>query len=189
MTNSYQLLLPSFLVCLLCYNFSQRWTIYKEQVQNRASSPAHRGEFFVDILQSYTVSDLQDQIQQVHTVQESMKFSEFKDFFCQTNQQYFPVTDNKGRLTGIFSNTDFRSVLFSPEIEELVVVKDIATNDIIYTSLPENLHTVMNKFTRKNLDSIPVIRNDDPSRLIGMLRRKEVIGFYNQKVEEIEQMK
>ena len=189
MTDSYQLLLPSFLVCLLCYNFSQRWTIYKEQVQNRASSPAHSGEFFVDILQSHTVHDLKDQIQPVQTVTESMKFSEFKDFFCQTNQQYFPVTDNRGQLTGIFSNTDFRSVLFSPEIEDLVVVKDIATNEIIQTTLSENLHVVMNKFTRKNLDSLPVMYEDDPNRLLGMLRRKEVIGFYNQKVEEIEKMK
>jgi CIC family chloride channel protein len=114
-----------------------------------------------------------------------MNFCDFKRFFCETNQQYFPVVDKNGALTGIFSNTDFRSVLFSPEIEELVVVNDIATKEMITTNLVEDLHTVMNKFTRKNLDSLPVVDATDPSKLLGMLRRREVIGFYNQKVDEL----
>ncbi len=185
MTNSYYLLLPSFLVCLLCYYFSQNWTIFKEQVRNRAVSPAHAGEFFVNILQSYKVRDLIDQIQPVQSVPEHMNFSEFKDFFCQTAQQYFPVYNDDGELSGIFSNTDFRGVLFSPEIEDLVVVKDIATRDIISTHPEEELNLVMNKFTRKNLESIPVVEKDNPKKLLGMLRRREVIAFYNHKVQEI----
>jgi CIC family chloride channel protein len=186
MTNSYQLLLPSLLVCLLCYQFSQRWSIYHMQVQNKTASPAHAGEFFVDILQSYRVHDLYDQIRSVDTIPESMKFSEFKEFFSETNQEYYPVVDGNGNLTGIFSNTDFRGVLFSSEIEDLVVVKDMATSDIISTTLSEDLHTVMNKFTKKNLESLPVVREDNPYKLVGMLRRKEVITFYNEKVEELE---
>ncbi|MGM0758474.1 MAG: chloride channel protein [Thermodesulfobacteriota bacterium] len=185
MTNSYHLLLPSLLVCLLCYHFSQSFTIYKEQVKNRAASPAHAGEFFVNILESYRVRDLYDQIRSVESVPESMNFCDFKRFFCETNQQYFPVVNEEGKLTGIFSNTDFRSVLFSPEIEELVVVKDIATREMITTNLAEDLHTVMNKFTRKNLDSLPVVDAKDQTKLLGMLRRREVIGFYNQKVDEL----
>ena len=185
MTNSYQMLLPSLLVCLLCYQFSQRWTIYHQQVQNKTQSPAHAGEFFVDILQSYRVSDLRDSIQSVITVPRSMTFADFKDLYCQTNQEYFPVVDKQGNLSGIFSNSDFRSVLFSPEIEDLVVVQDIATSDIIETTLSEDLNTVMNKFTLKNLESLPVVDEDNPHHLIGMLRRKEVIGFYNQKVKQM----
>ena len=185
MTNSYHLLLPSLLVCLLCYHFSQKFTIYIEQVKNRAASAAHAGEFFVNILESYRVRDLSDQIRKVETVPQSMNFCDFKRFFCETSQHYFPVVDDDGRLCGIFSNTDFRSILFSPEIENLVVVKDIATKDMITITMNEDLHTVMNKFTRKNLDSIPVVDIKDPSKLLGMLRRREVISFYNQKVDEM----
>ncbi|MCF8104106.1 MAG: chloride channel protein [Desulfohalobiaceae bacterium] len=185
MTGSYHLLLPSLLVCMLCYFFSQRFTIYKEQVKNRAASAAHAGEFFVNILESYRVRDLEESIRQVHTIPEPMTFSEFKDFYTQTDQHYFPVVNDQGRLSGIFSLNDFRSVLFTPEVEALVLVKDIAGNNIISTTLSEDLHTVMNKFTRKNIDSLPVVAEDDPGRLLGMLRRREVIGFYNHKVEEL----
>ncbi len=189
MTNSYHLLLPSFLVCLLCYHFSPNWTIYIEQVKNRASSPAHSGEFFIDILARYKVKDLKDQIKTVQAVPESMKFSEFKHFFSETEQQYFPVINRHNELVGIFSNNDFRGILFSPEVEDLVMVKDIATNEIISTTLSEDLHTVMNKFTLKNLDSIPVVQENDPTKLLGMLRRREVINFYNQQVEDINKSK
>lgn len=189
MTNSYHLLLPSLLVCMLCYVFSQKFTIYKEQVQNRAASAAHAGEFFVNILESYRVKDLEKNIKKVYTIPESMIFSEFKDFYQETDQHYFPVVNEQGKLSGIFSSNDFRGVIFSSEIEELVLVNDIANKNIISTTLSEDLHTVMNKFTRKNIDSLPVVAEDDPGELLGMLRRREVIAFYNQKVEQAARQK
>ncbi len=189
MTNSYHLLLPSLLVCMLCYVFSQRFTIYKEQVKNRAASAAHAGEFFVNILESYRVKDLEASIKHVYTISESMIFSEFKDFYAETDQHYFPVVNEQGKLSGIFSSNDFRSVIFSPEIEDLVLVNDIANKNIISTTLSEDLHVVMNKFTRKNIDSLPVVAENDPGELLGMLRRREVIAFYNQKVEQAARQK
>ncbi|MFW5792494.1 MAG: chloride channel protein [Desulfohalobiaceae bacterium] len=185
MTNSYHLLLPSLLVCFLCHLLSQRWSIYTEQVKNKLASPAHAGEFFVDILQSYRVRDLAGELRAVTTVPEGMKFSEFKQLFCNTTQHYFPVLNDREKLTGIFSSNDFRSFLFTPEIEELVVVKDIAISDMIVTTPSEDLNTVMSKFTQKNLNSLPVVQEDDPGVLLGMLNRREVIAFYNDKVMEM----
>src|SRR6056297_2156542 len=39
MTNSYHLLLPSLLVCSVCYLLSQKFTIYENQVKSRVDSP------------------------------------------------------------------------------------------------------------------------------------------------------
>jgi len=50
MTNSYHLLLPSLLVCSVSYLAARRWTIYEKQVKSKVDSPAHAGDFFVDIL-------------------------------------------------------------------------------------------------------------------------------------------
>ena len=43
----------------------------------------------------------------------------------------------------------------------------------------------MKKFTVKNIDSLPVVRDEDPRELIGMLNRREVIAYYNQRVQEM----
>ncbi|MBW2099485.1 MAG: CBS domain-containing protein, partial [Deltaproteobacteria bacterium] len=105
--------------------------------------------------------------------------------FCETKQHYFPVMDTHERLAGIFSSTDIRGVLFSKDIEHLVVVKDIATTDIILTTASEDLNSVLQKLTVKNIDSLPVVKEDDHGILIGMLNRREVIAFYNQQVQKL----
>jgi CIC family chloride channel protein len=187
MTNSYHLLMPSLAVCSVSYLASRRWTIFHNQVKSRINSPAHSGEFFVDILQAIHVKDLMTKVRKVELIPEGMPFPDFKKYFAGTKQHYFPVTDATGRLTGIFSSTDIRGVLFAPEIEDLVVVKDIATTDIIVTTPGEDLNTVLQKFTARNIDSLPVVREDDAGVLIGMLSRRDVIADYNQRVQEMKQ--
>ena len=185
MTNSYGLLLPSLLVCSVGYLLSRNFTIFHNQVKSRIDSPAHAGEFFVDILQTIRVSDLMKQVRKVEMIPENMPFLEFKQYFSRTKQHYFPVMNALGRMVGIFSSTDIRAVLFSQEIEQLVVVSDIATSDIIVTTPVDDLNAVMQKFTTRNIDSLPVVREDDHGQLIGMLARRDVIAFYNQRVQEL----
>jgi len=185
MTNSYHLLLPSLLVCLVAYVGSQRWTIYQRQVKRKIESPAHAGEFFVDVLQTIRVKDLIDRVKIPTMIPQNMPFLEFKKFFSESKQHYFPVMDENKRMTGIFSINDVRSVLFAVEIEHLVLVKDIATSDIIVATPEEDLNSILQKFTTRNIESLPVVEEDDHGKLIGMLRRREVIAYYNQRIEEM----
>jgi chloride channel protein, CIC family len=185
MTNSYHLLLPSLLVCSVAYLASQKWTIFHNQVKNKIASPAHAGDFFVDILQTIHVKDLMGELRKVDLIPQNMPFLEFKKYFSATKQHYFPVMDSDRRLIGIFSSTDIREVLFSPDIEHLVVMNDIASTNVIATTLEEDLNSVMQKFTTHNIGSLPVVKEDDPGVLIGMLDRKEVIAIYNQRIREI----
>ncbi len=185
MTNSYHLLLPSLLVCSVAYLAAQKWTIFECQVKNKLNSPAHAGDFFVDILQTIRVKDLLHMVQKVNLIPQDMTFIDFKSYFSESTQHYFPIMDNEKRMIGIFSINDVRGVLFSPGIEHLVVMKDIGTSDIIIATPEEDLNSVLQKFTTKNLDSLPVVRQDDHGVLIGMLNRREVIAFYNDKVKEM----
>ena len=185
MTNSYHLLLPSLLVCSVAYLASRRWTIYVKQVKNKIESPAHAGEFFIDVLQEIRVRDLMDRVKKVSLIPQDMPFQEFKAYFSQTKQHYFPVMDEKGRLIGIFSSTDIREVIFSEGIEHLVRMKDIATTDLIVTTPQEDLNTVLGKFTLKNIDALPVVKQEDPTFLIGMISRREVIAFYNERIQKM----
>lgn len=185
MTDSYQLLLPSLLVCSVSYLAARKWTIYDRQVKSKVSSPAHAGDFFVDILQAIRVKNLMHLVKKVEVIPRNMTFRDFRDFFSETKQHYFPVVDQYDRLTGIFSSTDIRSVLFTRGIGQLVVMNDIATFDIILTTPSEDLNAVLQKFTIKNIDSLPVVKDDDHGILIGMLNRREVISYYNEQVQNM----
>jgi len=189
MTNSYHLLLPSLLVCSVSYLAARKWTIYEKQVKSKIDSPAHAGDFFVDILQAIKVKNLMHLVKKVEVIPRNMTFRDFKKFFSETKQHYFPVVDQDYRLTGIFSSTDIRSVLFSRGIGQLVVMNDIATFDIILTTPSEDLNAVLQKFTIKNIDSLPVVKDDDHGILIGMLNRREVISYYNEQVQNMKNRK
>jgi len=185
MTGSYRLLLPSLMVCSFSYLAGQKWTIYDKQVKSKVDSPAHAGDFFVDILQAIRVKNLMHLVKKVKLIPQDMPFQDFKKYFSETKQLYFPVMDENKRLIGIFSSTDIRGVLFSPEIEHLVVMKDISISDIVVVTPSEDLNSVLRKFTIKNLGSLPVVMDNDHGVIIGMLDRREVITFYNQLVQKM----
>jgi len=185
MTNSYHLLLPGLLVCSLCYLLSRRWTIYDKQVPSKIDSNAHKGDFFVDILAAIRVSELTSQLRKDRLIPENMTLNEFRKIFSSGAQHYFPVVDEDNKMTGIFSINDIRGVIFDKEVGELVRMKDVANSDIIYTTPSEDLNEVFKKCTIRNLQRVPVVRDDDHSVLIGMLDRREMIQFYNQRVQEI----
>ncbi len=185
MTNSYHLLLPSLLVCSLCYLLARKWTIFENQVKSRIDSPAHAGEFMMDILQTIKVENLTHLIREVRCLNENMPFSEFKKIFQTTKQHYFPVMNANGEFTGIFSSTDIREVIFTIHIEELVVMKDIMVGDLITTHPGEDLNTVLLKLTKKNIDALPVVSEDDPKHFLGMIYRRDIISHYNDHVQRI----
>ena len=185
MTNSYHLLLPSLLVCSISYLAAKRWTIYEKQVENRLKSPAHEGDFFIDVLQTTKVKDIIELIKKTTSISQGMTFDTFKEFYSKTEQHYFPVVNSQDKLVGIFTSNDFRSVIFSEEIGSLIMMKDIANSNIITTSPSEDLNTVLQKFTTKNIDSLPVVKDDDSGILLGMLNRREVIRFYNEQVQKM----
>ena len=185
MTNSYHLLLPSLLVCSVCYLAARKWAIYDRQVKSKVDSPAHAGDFFIDILQAIRVKDLMHLVKDVTVIPQDMTFGKFKEFFAETKQHYFPVVNEYNRLVGIFSSTDIRAVLFSSSIATLIIMKDVATYDIITTTPSEDLNSVLQKFTIKNIESLPVVKDDDHGILIGMLNRREVIAFYNEQIQNM----
>jgi CIC family chloride channel protein len=187
MTDSYQLLLPSLLVCSLAFLISRRWTIYLKQVPSRIDSTAHRGHFFVDVLGTIRVKELMPHVRRVELVPEDMRLVDFRRMFSSTEQHYFPVVDEEKKLTGIFSINDIRGVIFDQEVGNLVVMKDVANSDIIVTTPSEDLNEVLKKFTTRNINRLPVVREEDHTSLIGMLDRREVIQYYNERVEEIKQ--
>ncbi len=187
MTNSYHLLLPSLLVCSLCYLLAKRWTIFENQVKSRVDSPAHAGEFMMDILQTIKVENLTHLVKDVRCVNEDMPFSKFKKIFQTTKQHYFPVMNGKGEFSGIFSSTDIREVIFTSHLEDLVVMKDIMISTLITTTPSEDLNTVLHKLTQKNIDALPVVKEEDHNAFLGLIYRRDIISHYNYHVTKIKE--
>jgi CIC family chloride channel protein len=44
---------------------------------------------------------------------------------------------------------------------------------------------VLFKLTQKNIDALPVVAEDNPNELIGLIYRRDIISFYNSHIKKI----
>ncbi|MBD3672341.1 MAG: chloride channel protein [Planctomycetaceae bacterium] len=187
MTGSYHLLLPTMWVSTICFLLSHRWTIYIKQVPSRLESSAHRGDFIIDLLEGILVEDVYQRDRQLCYVHESMSLEDIVHLLSENEQQYFPVVNDDQKMIGIFSANDVRAYLYDETIWRLANARDVMVSNLVTLSPEDDLNSAMHKFTSLNLEELPVIDPDDPGHLLGMLRRKETIAAYNQRMVEMKQ--
>jgi CIC family chloride channel protein len=184
MTGSYKLLLPTMWVSTLCFLMCQRWALYSKQVRNRLESPAHRGDFLVDVLEGMTVNDVFRKDRRIECIPEAMTLAQIVKLLSRTSQHYFPVVNEAGKMVGIFSSDDVRRFIYDETIWQLADAADIMVSGFLSVTPQDDLNVALRRFTAINLDELPVLDPDDTGRLLGMLRRKETIAFYNRKLME-----
>ena len=182
MTGSYQLLLPTMWVSTLCFLLCSGTTLYKKQVPSRLESPAHRGDFMVDVLEGIKVKDAIKTDRRIKNVPEAMPLSAIVKLLSTTHQHYFPVVDDQGKMVGIFSADDVRSYIYDETIWQLADAADVMTTNFLSVKPDDDLNVALRKFTALNLDELPVMDPVEPGKLLGMLRRKETIGAYNRQL-------
>jgi CIC family chloride channel protein len=184
-TGSYQLLLPAMWVCGIAFLLAGRTTLYSKQVPNRAWSPAHRGEYVTPLLQGVRVQAVLEAERAPVTVQTGTTLAEILRLITRTQADYFPVLDAEGRFVGIFSAHDIRSHTYDPETGALAIADDVMTTDPIVLTPDDDLHEALEKFDRKDLDELPVVDAQDPTRLLGMLRRRAVMRAYGEQLQAL----
>jgi CIC family chloride channel protein len=186
MTGSFALLVPLMFVCVLGHALTpRRRSLYEEQVHAPVDSPAHQGDFLIDVLADLKVSQVYDPKRPVLTIDHRMPLRHLVRLVSSVESSYFPVVNGEGRMVGIFSLSDIRSVLPGITSENLIFAADIATSPVLTVSPEDDLHTALQRFTLKNIDELPVVDSADPDRLLGMLRRKELIAAYHHEVERL----
>jgi chloride channel protein, CIC family len=187
MTGGYELLLPTMWVSTLCFVMSRHWRLYEMQVPNRLQSPAHRGDFLVDVLEGLKVAEVYDRDHKITCIPEGMPLHQIVHVLANTRQHYFPVVNPQGEMVGIFSGDDVRSYLYDETIWQLATATDIMTADVVSVTPEDDLNVAMQGFTAVAIDEIPVVAVDNPRQLLGTLRHKDTIAFYNRRLMHFKQ--
>jgi CIC family chloride channel protein len=182
MAGSYSLLVPLMLVCGLHVLLSRRWTLYEEQVPSPVDSPAHQGDFVIDVLERLRVGEVRVRTTGVEHVAESLPFDKILRLVANSPETLFPVMDDAGRLKGIFSLRDVRLALAGSSLGPLVLAADLSTQPVISVTPRDDLHTALKRLTELNLDEIPVVSPEDPTKLLGLLSRRELVSTYTAQI-------
>lgn len=185
LTGNYDLLVPTMWTCALAYALTRPWTIYENQMESRYDSPAHTGDFIVDLLADITVKDAFHPERSIVRIKKNTSLAELIPLITETHQNYFPVEDEEGYFVGIFSLNDIRAIMTDQQMLHLVNADDIMVTQGIYTTHPgESLDALLQKFQPLNLDELPVLESFESSKLIGMISRKDVLVAYNRRLHQ-----
>ncbi len=188
LTGNYSLLAPLMLVCVVAMLVMRKNTIYEKQVANRFQSPAHMGDFVIDILEGIKVGDLARKGRKATMIPKGMTLPDILNRIASAKTAYYPVVDAAGLMTGIFSINDIRRILNEDIPPTLVIANDIATRHVITASPEEHLTSVMKKLTERNLEEIPVVDDQEPGKVLYMLSRRTLLSHYAEQMEKTKEV-
>lgn len=181
MTGNYRIILPLMIACIistLAAGGLLKESIYTLKLARRGINI--RGGKEVNVLKSICVKDVMNS--RVETVMEDMTLGRLAEKISKSRYNSFPVVDEGGNLTGILSFIDYHDVSFDENLRDLVVARDIAASKVVTVSADDDLYNAMEKITAKDFSILPVVSPDDPSELLGILTRRDIMDAYNKAV-------
>ncbi len=177
-TDSYEVIIPIMLACVIGTSIARHFK--KESLETaelvREGIDLEAGKER-NIMKALRVGEVM--ARRVETVPENMTLGQFAKFIASTRHTNFPLINTRGELTGIISVQDFMGVVFEPELMDLVVVKELATLDVITAHAEEDLDTAMRKIGYRNIEQLPVVDRESHRMLIGLISRRDMVSAYN----------
>ena len=134
----------------------------------------------VSILNNIKVNDVLSK--DITTIPEGMPFRKILETISYSKNFYFPVLNGQGEMSGILSFHMVREMIFDEELGDLVVANDLKVESVMTLTPENNLNEAMEMFAKLDVEQLPVVRRDDPKRVIGMVNRGEVLAAYNREV-------
>lgn len=182
MTHDYKIILPLMIACIISTVIArsiQSDSIYTLKLVRRGVNIYAGRE--MNVLKSLYVRDVMKQ--DFEKISENTPFSKLMNLVTESGQFYFPVVNHKDEMTGIFSLNDIRRFMKEEDyLRHLIIAKDIAASDVITTYPDENLSDVMRKFSKLDIEEIPVMESASSSKIVGTIKRKNVIDAYNREM-------
>jgi len=177
MTRNYTIILPLMIAVVISVVISRalnRETIYSLKLVRRG----------VDLRQLNKASPLREvTVEQAMTwdfptVPPTMPVRELVAKLRRTGHHGFPVVNEKEELVGVVTIADVEAAMARGSLMGLTV-KDIASKSVVVAYPDEFIHDVFVKLGSQDIGRIPVVDRRNPKRLLGVLRRHDVLTAYS----------
>ncbi len=101
----------------------------------------------------------------------------------------FPIIDDENNLVGVLVLDDIKAVIFKKNLDTCLVASDICNKrDFAYVFPDDTLSVAMAKMGLRDLGAIPVVEKiNNKLKLVGLLRRGDIILAYNRSYNNINQ--
>lgn len=176
MTRDYRIILPIMLSAVVSTLISQ-WlsphSVYTERMARRGLH-IHQGRD-LDVMDMVSVGEAMTE--DFDLVRPEMTLGELGRVLEESHHHGFPVVDTAGNLRGVVTLSDYHQALVVGEEDQTVA--DICTCDPVVVYADQSLGQAMHLLAAYDVGRLPVVRREDARRIVGLLRRYDVIRAYN----------
>ncbi len=122
--------------------------------------------------------------QDIQVIPENMPLPNIMEKMLSCPSSTFYTIDQKGRLKGMITDQELRTILAEYDaLRSIAVAQDIARTDILTVNETDTLQDVIQLFTKyPQFEELPVVSPSNPNRIVGAIRRQDVIRAYNQEL-------
>lgn len=177
MSGDYRLILPLMLATVISTFIAHalhRESIYTLKLARRGIILRHGRD--VDIMEAVTVEQAMER--EPATVREDMSVQELGEAFAREHVHGFPVLNDQGELVGIVALSDYEQATTRKDFADLRV-RDIMSRDVTVVYPDESLWEALRKLGVRDVSRLPVVARDNPRKLLGIIRRRDIIRAYN----------
>ncbi len=136
-----------------------------------------------NVMRSLCVRDVIDR--EPETIAASASFAEVLDLVLASHHNEFFVINDDGRMLGAVSLPEVRRLIVDSEhLAKIAVAGDVLDANRPTVHLGDNLDSLMQLFSHGDFDGLAVVDDDDPGKLIGIVRQRDVIHARNQAILE-----
>lgn len=181
MTKDYRIMLALMIACVFSTLIARRLltgSIYTMKLIRRGISLS--GGRDVNLLDIIMVGEVMRK--EFKTIPMNTNLDLIYHYLEESKETTLPVVTPAGKLYGMISFQDLRTVLTKHEIDPLIIAADIASRDVVTVTENENLNDALEKFGRRDFDLLPVVSRGDSASIIGMLYRQDMINYYNKQL-------
>jgi chloride channel protein, CIC family len=168
-------MLPLLAGCTAGYLVSSllmRNTIMTEKLARRGVRvPA---EYHADYLDRIQVADAATR--EVKTLRADATVADAREML--ETHQGFPVVDSAGHLTGVITRRDYAGK--PPETR----IADLVSRQPSVVFLDNSLRDAADHMVRENVGRLPVVSREDPTRVIGIITRSDLLSAHARRLSE-----
>ena len=183
LTDDYHIILPLMLATIISTLVAKR--IYKESIYtlklSRRGLRLSQG-IDVSVLESIGVSEVMDR--EFDFVRMETPFGEIVSMLKNGDHTDFPVVDRGGALRGVVSFSDIRSVMTDTDLYSLLVAADTVNGDSPALREAASLSEALAGFAESDVDNIPVIQDLENRKLVGVLKRSDMMSRYFRELQK-----
>jgi CIC family chloride channel protein len=177
LTRHYQIILPLMLAAVVA-TIVARWlcrdSIYSARLREAGIRLGGAGD--LTILSRLTVQDLI--LEDPQTIPLRSSAAALVEQAEHGGAGDFVVLDESGEYCGMVTDNDLKAALMFREAIPLLQVSELQRTDLPIITPDETLDVVLEKFSKSDVDALPVLIDGDPLRVSGLITRNRLMKRY-----------